>query len=191
MARSILILLLCATIACGPAAADSGAPPAPAETATLTARSGGPLPRGATIEVRTADENPDYAQLTPIVERGLVRHDLVVAPGGTYVLRYGYQQIAIPEHERADPNFSIVGKTGTSSRSHMQMQLRLRQEGKGSAGNDLLMTFELYQPGAPPLWHATVQIPESGFDRVQILEKVTEMTMDLLGKAGTHPLPLE
>ena len=160
-------------------------------SATLTAQSSGPLPRNVTIEVRTADENPDYAQLVPVIERGLIAHDLATAPGGTFVLRFGYRPTAIPESEREDPNFSIVGRTGTASRSHMQMQLRLRNEAKGSRGNDILMTFELYQPGSPPLWQASVLVPDYGFDRNDILPKVTEMSINLLGQSGVHRIPLE
>ena len=189
MRRTTLLFLLGALLLHG--APARGADAVETDAAILTARGSGDLPKEVTVEVRPADENPEYALLVPVIERRLLAHNLVSAPGGTYVLRFSYRLTSIPESEREDANFSIVGRAGTSSRPQMQMQLRLRNEEKGSRGTDLLMTFEFYRPGSPPLWHATVLIPDTGLDRNAVLSRVTELSIDLLGKSGVHKISLE
>jgi len=161
------------------------------DSALLTARGSGEIPGGGTVRIMPHEDRPEYADLIRLIGNALGDRNLTTAARGDYVLRFGYRIAAGDEARREDPNFGIVGRTGTTGASNMQMRLRLRNEQKASPGDLLLVTFEFYQPGLPPLWIATIQAADDKFDRMAAVARMIELAMGYFGKNGEYEIPLK
>ena len=170
----ILSLFICVTLVAAHWA------PAQAEMLEIVSCGNVAIAPGTTIELRSLEDRPEYQDIAPALERFLADKALKAAPRGELILRYGFQVTGVISSLK-DPNFSIAGRTGTSGSSNLQMTMRFRRESSSRSKNKLIMTFELYRPGEPPLWSARVLGANRRSNRSHILSEMSRLAVNHIG----------
>ena len=153
------------------------------EILELQSRGDVEIVRGTEIELRPLEDRPIYAEIMPDLQSYLSDRGLRTTSRGAMILRFGYQTTGKIE-TLGDPNFSIAGRTGTGGSSNMQMTLRFRQESSSRSNRKLIMTFELYRPGSPPLWTARVLGPDSRSNKNYLLSEMSKLAIQNIGKSA-------
>ena len=151
------------------------------QSVELLARGSSPIPPGAIIGIRPAEDRPEYQDLTPQIAEQLSLKRLEHASRGDLVLRYRFEETGA-EGSLADPNFSIAGRTGTGGSTNMQMTLRLRSETQDTTRHRIIMTFELYSPGSPPLWTAHLLGPDDHLNSKYIMSEMIRIGISNIGE---------
>ncbi len=149
-----------------------------AETLELQSRGDVNIAAGTEIELRPLEDRPVYADIMLDLQDYLSEQGFRTTPRGEMILRYGYQTTGTIE-TLGDPDFSIAGRTGTGGNTNMQMTLRFRQESSSRSNRKLIMTFELYRPGSPPLWTARVLGPDSMSNKNYLLSKMSNFAIKI------------
>lgn len=167
------------------------------EAIELRSQGGTPLPGDAVLELRPREDRPDYEPLTSKIHELLAERQINTADRGGIILRFGYQ-ITGASTSRRNPNISITGRTGIGGSTDMQMKMKVlrhetsgpRRKADGSA-SDLIMTFELYRPGSPPLWSATLRGPDNQYNRESMLIEMIEIAILNIGKTKSELIQIE
>jgi len=64
----------------------------------------------------------------------------------------------------------------------MQMTLRLRSETQDTTRHRIIMTFELYNPGSPPLWTAHLLGPDDHLNSKNIMSEMIRIGISNIGE---------
>jgi hypothetical protein len=152
-----------------------------AEMVEIVSRGNVAIAPGTTIELRSVEDRPEYRDIAPALKEFLADKALKTSPRGELILRYGFQITGIISSLK-DPNFAIAGRTGTGGSSNMQMTMRFRRESQSKSNNKLIMTFELYRPGEPPLWSARILGANRRSNQSQILTEMSRLAIKHIGK---------
>ncbi len=161
-----------------------------AEMVEIVSRGNVVIAPGTTIELRSLEDRPEYRDIAPALKEFLADKALKTVPRGELILRYGFQVTGTISSLK-DPNFSIAGRTGTGGSSNMQMTMRFRRESRSKSNNKLIMTFELYRPGEPPLWSARVLGANHRSNQSQVLTEMSRLAINHIGKTISDDINID
>ena len=176
--RGLLFSLIFLTALAGPAWAQSDS-----LEIGLWARGTAELEDQTTIEIRPIEDRPEYRDLAPVIEQFLRAQNLQPASRGQLILRYEIQTDGAVNPR--EPLVSLQGRTGIGGSTDMQMTLKLRQKSRSHARRRIVMSFELYRPGSPPLWTARLEGPDDRRSRSILLEEMAIIAIENIGKTNT------
>lgn len=154
--------------------------PASAEMLETVSRGDVTIAPGTTIELRPLEDRFEYQYIAPALEKISADKALKVVPLGKLILQYGFQVTGVISSLK-DPHFLIVARTGTSGSSNLQMTMRFCRESPNRSKYKLIMTFELYRPGQPPLWSARVLGINRGINKSRILSEMIILEINYIG----------
>ena len=150
--------------------------PASAEMVEIVSRG------DVTIELRPLEDRPEYQDIVPALEWFFDDKASKVVSQGELILRCGFQVTGVISSLK-DPHFLIAARTGTSGSSNLQMTMRFCRESPSRSKNKLIMTFELYRPGEPPLWSARVWGVNRGNNKSHILSEMIILEIIYIGNS--------
>lgn len=152
-----------------------------ADTIEILARGNVDLPPNASIELRPIEDRPEYRDIAPALGDYLAENNYRAVSRGDLILRYSFQVTGTITSLK-DPNFAFAGKTGIGGSSNLKMEMRFRNKSRHKASNNLIMIFELYRPGEPPLWSARVLRPNRRSDKTPLLSEMSAIAIKHIGK---------
>ncbi|MGE0744001.1 MAG: hypothetical protein AB7K86_02090 [Rhodospirillales bacterium] len=190
---------LCASLALGHPGATLASAPAPAGAGRMTAVSAGVAPPAGT-PVRI--EYGDGAQLghaglydaaRTAAEAALRRRGLAVMPDAALVLAFrietgAYDFAALPPREPPAPR-DRAGIGALRPEVENQVRIPVGPPPRGAAPSYALHV-DLYRPGQPPLWTATVQADADVERPDRLVGCMTAAAMASLGASAARTLPL-
>lgn len=193
--RCAAAVLAVATIVAAPAVTGSALADEPAATGSghLTAAANGPTPtRGAAIALEVPDRaissRPDmYEAARGVLEKFATARGLALASTAPLVMRLRIDSTAY-DGDRSPPPpdaSSAMARLDIVNQVHLPLDSSLAD---GAAA--YIVHLDLYRPGEPPLWTATVQADARTASPEQLIGRMTEALIEVFGMSADRDFTL-
>ena len=160
----------------------------------LTAAANGPPPeRGATVELQIPDRavsgQPDmYEAARAVLDKFATARGLQFGPTGPLVLRLRIDSTAYDGNRPPPPPdaSSAMARLDIVNQMHVPLDPPL---GPGAA--TYIVHLDLYRPGEPPLWTATVQASAQTATPDRLIARMTEALTEVFGMSADRDFTLQ